>query len=75
MKKYFTGNVLYLPILPDGLGLATTYVKASVSGDIFLNQLCTRESLEKRFAAGELKEFDMTMPTTVTGCCTYTRVW
>lgn len=73
-KKYFSGNVIYLPINPRGLGPATMYITATVNGDIFMNELYTSESLEKRFKAGEIKECKMIIPSSNSED-NYKRLW
>ena len=76
-KKYFTGNVVYLPISHNDLGPAKMYIMASVDGDVFMNSIHTAESLEKRFKAGEIKSCEMIMPTDRVGKhgMDYKRVW
>ena len=73
-KKYFTGNVIYLPISPSGLEPAKMYVKASISGDIFINDLYTAEELEKEFKAGKIEECQTIMPSS-NSTKNYKRLW
>ena len=73
-KLYFTGNVIYLPINPIGLQNPDIYMVASVSGDLYTNDLHTAESLEEKFKRGEIKQCNMIMPTINEGF-DYKRVW
>lgn len=48
MKKYLIGNIVFYPFQNNNLS-NTKYVKGSISGELFLNDIYSKEELLKEF--------------------------